>query len=198
MVRSLVCPLSLSAYIVILLSCLVGNRVEWHDFVMLTTSILMVAFLLEYIQGITQVSTDNTDPPEDNKTEGFGDVPPPSFNSILSNAVDTEPESITKDGATPEDKEQLHHSESKYGFLDEKTYVDKDPLYYANTGDLVDRSWKQMYTILDTKHWKPYTKPPPVCLDRDTPCKPCPVIMHTPYLDLSQFSGTQATIPILK
>lgn len=198
MVRSLLCPLSLSAYIVVLLSCLVGNRVEWHDFAMLTTSILVVAFLLEYIQGVTQIpDQDSTDKTED-KTEGFGDVPPPSFNDILSKSVDTEPASMTKDGATAEDKGKLHHSEDKYAFLNEKTYVDKDPLYYANTGDLVDRSWKQMYTILDTKHWKPYTKPPPVCLDRDTPCKPCPVIMHTPYLDLSQFGGTQATVPTLK
>lgn len=200
MVRPVVCPLALSLYIVVLLSCLIGNRIEWHDIAVLTTSICVVALLLEYVQGIlaNQESSSGSEDASDNKTEGFGDMPPPSFNEVLTNTVDTEPESTAQDGATSEDKEKLHHGEDRYAFLTSRKYEEKDPLYYANTGDLVDRSWKQMYTILDTKHWKPYTQPPPVCLDRETPCKPCPVVTHTPYLDLSQFDKTQATVPTLK
>lgn len=105
--------------------------------------------------------------------------------------------STPSDGADPTDLLQLHAANDKYAFLSSNNYGGKDPLYYANSGDLIDRSWKDKYVILDTKHWKPYISPPPICLDRDKPCDACPVTMFTPYLDLSQFGSTTITPPSL-
>eukprot|EP00952_Eustigmatos_sp_NYUAD-ZCMA_P001007 4312-Eustigmatos_ZCMA.PRE.1 len=59
-------------------------------------------------------------------------------------------------------------------------------LYYTKKGDLIDKTWTKGYTVLDTKHWKPYVAPPPVCLDREKPCKACPQSSNTGgYMDLA-------------
>jgi len=72
-------------------------------------------------------------------------------------------------------------------WLDKPEYKEKDPLYYTSKGELIDNSWDNQYVILDTKHWKPYITPPPICAGKDDPCDTCPTIMHMPYLELRNF-----------
>lgn len=113
---------------------------------------------------------------------------PPSLARLIDSAEDT-PEGMVV--STTQDQKKIHQTNDKYDFLlSSQDYADKDQLYYVNKGDLIDKEWKDKFTILDTKHWKPYNDPPPVCLDKNEPCAPCPVIMHSPYLDLSQFRKT--------
>lgn len=116
---------------------------------------------------------------------------PPSLASLLESTEDTPGSAVVEMATTNEDQKKIHQKVDKYDFLTtSKDYADKDQSYYVNKGDLIDKEWKDKFTILDTKHWKPYTDPPPVCLDKSEPCAPCPVVMHSPYLDLSQFRRT--------
>lgn len=76
-------------------------------------------------------------------------------------------------------------------YLNQPEYQTKDSDYYTNTGDLVDRSWDNQYTLLDTKYWKPYVPPPPLCIGRNEPCDSCPTINHMPYLELKNFDNSR-------
>ena len=182
MVRFLLWPSVLTVYVCIVLCCLHGQKVLWTDVATTTASILVITLFIQHIS-------------KEKKHEKKEAFTPPDFSEIVRKSEDTLPKSSTQGGATRDDKDKLHNSNDRYDFLSTAEYGEKDPLYYANTGDLIDRSWREKYTILDTKHWKPYTAPPPVCLDRESPCPPCPVVMHTPYLDLSLFHKTKAIIP---
>ena len=75
---------------------------------------------------------------------------------------------------------------AKYDFLDKLDYQGHDPLYYINKGDLIDCSWDNQYSLVDSKHWKPYTPPPPVCVKQDT-CEPSSTSLFMPYLELRHF-----------
>lgn len=117
-------------------------------------------------------------------------VPPPTFDTLLGKIDDT-PQQQEMEGASEAEKEKLHSSRDPYDFVSEKPeYQKKDLLYFVNKGDLVDREWTQFYTVLDTKHWKPYVSPPPVCLDRQDPCSVCPIVAQNSYLDLSEVKKT--------
>jgi len=98
-------------------------------------------------------------------------------------------EFITKKDAVDIIKSLVTSKKSSY--LENEDYKRYDPDYYTNKGDLIDRSWENQFVILDTKHWKPYQIPPPVCLGKDDSCVPCPTIMHTPYLELKQFDKSR-------
>lgn len=76
-------------------------------------------------------------------------------------------------------------------YLDQPEYQTKDSDYYTNKGDLIDRSWENQYTLLDTKYWKPYISPPPLCIGRKEPCDSCPTINHMPYLELKDFDKSR-------
>ena len=76
-------------------------------------------------------------------------------------------------------------------FLESPDYKKMDPLYYTNKGELIDRSWENQFSVLDTKHWRPYVAPPPVCIGKDKPCDACPTVMHTPYLELKHFDASR-------
>jgi hypothetical protein len=82
--------------------------------------------------------------------------------------------------------------ESKHSYLEKEEYKEKDPLYYMNTGDLIDNSWDNQFTVLNTKYWKPYfyDAKPPVCMGNNDNCQANPTTMHTPYLELKDFSKT--------
>lgn len=71
-----------------------------------------------------------------------------------------------------------------------KDYQGKDITYYMNKGDLIDKSWDNPFAILDTKYWKPYNQPPPVCSGGgNASCEPCGVASFTPYLDVTSFDA---------
>lgn len=124
--------------------------------------------------------------------EGMNDAALPTLQDLIRDSEVTAPASMVAQEGSPDDLAQVHKGNDKYDFLlSSQDYGEKDQLYYVSKADLIDREWKDRFTILDTKHWKPFQDRPPVCLDRNEPCAPCPVTMHTPYLDLSQF-GTKA------
>jgi len=81
--------------------------------------------------------------------------------------------------------------ESSKSYLEKEEYKEKDPLYYMNTGDLIDNSWENQFSVLNTKYWKPYfyDAKPPVCVG-DNKYNATPTVMHTPYLELKNFSET--------
>jgi hypothetical protein len=81
----------------------------------------------------------------------------------------------------------------KYDFLNNLAYQNENPLYYINSGDLVDNSFDNPYTLVDSKHWKPHRAKPPVCVNKDAPCEPCAINSHVPYLDVTKFN-VKATV----
>jgi cell division septation protein DedD len=44
--------------------------------------------------------------------------------------------------------------ENNKGYLEQEEYKEKDPLYYMNTGELIDNSWENQYSVINTKFWK--------------------------------------------
>lgn len=79
-------------------------------------------------------------------------------------------------------------------FLEKPEYAQKNPLYYTNKGDLIDRSWENQFTVLDTKHWRPYVSPPPLCVGTNEACQACPTVMHSPYLELKNFDHARKVV----
>jgi hypothetical protein len=82
--------------------------------------------------------------------------------------------------------------ENNKGYLEQDEYKEKDPLYYMNTGELIDNSWENQYSVINTKFWKPYfyEATPPVCMGNNDNCTANPTVMHTPYLELKNFNQT--------
>ena len=77
---------------------------------------------------------------------------------------------------------------AKYDFLNKLEYQQKDPQYYISSGDLINNSWDNAYSLVDSKHWKPYVSPAPVCVGNDSPCTPCNSGTYMPFLELHNFN----------
>lgn len=175
--------LLISLYIVSILLCFADQKVTERQIIIIGLTVIVMVTLMYRISSLSPSceGTQITQP-----LEAFSNEPP-VFDDLV-NQLDS--------GATPEEKKQIHNGKDKYDFLDSQAeYKAKDDLYYVNKGDLIDKQWQSKYVILDTKNWKVYEPPPPVCLDRKKPCNVCPVSVHSDYLDLSDFPNTEAIIP---
>ena len=188
----------LIAYAVVLLSVMAFTLTRQQVIVifvslLVATPILLLPEFLRSCQYKTESFTGTTVPRE-----------PPKFDDLLQRVrteKNTEQAAIEKEeekeevpgqdeGATPEEEKALHTGKDPYDFVDANpAYAEKDLLYYTKKGDLVDKQWTSFYTVLDTKHWKPYVAPPPVCLDREKPCPVCPqVTNYQGFMDLAELS----------
>ena len=107
--------------------------------------------------------------------------PRPALDTTPVNAIPVE---VKSHDDKLKDKADKNHLSSM------KDYQGKDITYYMNKGDLIDKSWDNPFAILDTKYWKPYNQPPPVCSGGgNASCEPCGVASFTPYLDVTSFDA---------
>jgi hypothetical protein len=104
---------------------------------------------------------------------------------VSSSTTTMAPATQTKSDADLLIKKGLY---AKYDYLNNLEYREKDPSYYISPGDLIDNSWDNSYSLVDSRHWKPYTSIPPVCKNKDLPCVPCNSGQYLPYLELKNFN----------
>ena len=180
-------PIIVAIYAASIFFCFIDQTVSQKQAIIVTISIFSMIFVM---YRVSPGNPPTCAPPITTPEALTPETAVPSFDYLVNNAIDEPME------ATPEEKKKLHTTKDQYEFLEtQPEYKGKDEMYYANKGDLINREWTSKYTILDTKHWKPYIAPPPVCLGKDQACDVCPTVMHQPYLDLSEFSKTKAIIP---
>lgn len=117
---------------------------------------------------------------------------PPPLPSIITNTTNT-PKTYTEDDL---DKLLEQRMQERYkGFITKPDYQGENPAYYASKGHMIDSSWDNEYTILNTKYWLPSYKSVPPCIGLDKPCEPCPVMHTTNNLQLSRFDGSRKILP---
>jgi len=112
-------------------------------------------------------------------------APATTIKPVSSSTTTMAPATQTKSDADLLIKKGLY---AKYDYLNNLEYREKDPSYYISPGDLIDNSWDNSYSLVDSRHWKPYTSIPPVCRNKDLPCVPCNSGQYLPYLELKNFN----------